>query len=506
MKYATLNQRNESVDLDELGDYGALYSGAKAVGARLDRLMPQRPEEHADVYKFRKSAFHYVNYAGPIINYYVAALFTARLEVRATSGAAPEWYAAFKNDVDQAGTDLVPFLRERLAMALVKRTSWVLVDFPDAGAKPAESALEWEERGLGDGYLCAIDPECVLDWECDAKGELKWAIVHSRETTREDPTQDRDTIVETWTIYRRETWERFQLTYKADKPPTADDDVLCIGGGPIATKGRVPLVRIEMPAGLWAMELLASPQVANFRARNALAWSLDRTCFSSRIFYLREDFSTRPVTGPGYGLYLGIDERVEHDAPPSSAFEPVAKYVADTKDEIYRIANQLAQGVNNNAAAMGRSGESKDADNEALKALLCAFGEVVREAVSKIYKLLSMGRKEAVEWSISGLDCFNTEDLQALVETALGEAGLDIPSPTFRRVRATHVAHALTRHASQDERDKMAAEIKANLTDEVVLKPKPDPLAQPPIDDDEDDEGGGLCEDCKPSEVEPTAN
>lgn len=488
MKYHVLNQRHPSVDLDTLADYDALYKGGLDVARRLNRLLPQRPEEPNDVYEFRKKVHHYLNYAGPIISFLASALASGRLEMRTKTGPVPDFYNGLKEDCDQAGTDLSQLIRDRLTQSLVKKISWVLVDFPRGEYIP-ENAAEWEAQGLGDGYLCSIDAECVLDWGCDKNGNLNWAIVHSKDSPRHSPGMSRDLVTESWTIYEPFSWARYAITYKQDCPPAKDADIPLVESGPCPTPGFVPLVPFELPHGLWAMNLLASPQLESFRTRNGLSWSLQRTCHAMRIFKLHEQYDSKPPTqGPGYGLVIGHDEDVAWDAPPMEAFSPVAQYADNLVQELHRVTHTMALGVDNSkASSVGRSGESKEADNSATDTVLKALGLLVCEFVERIFTLLSVGRGEKIAWHISGLNAFDTKDVSQYLDNSIKAQTLAIPSVTFHREFKTRAALAMVPDASQDVRDAIVKEINEGIVDESFVSADGKRDKKTNDDDDEDD-------------------
>lgn len=467
-----LDTPRPDVDRDQLADYRALYHGGSCFRERLERFIPIRPDEPHKVYAHRKDIAHYLNYAGPIVNYFLAFVFSDDLEVT-SEPVAPEWYAdQFEGNCDGLGMDLHVMLRERFTRAAVERRCWILVDSPsDDGDEPANRA-EWEQRQLGDAYLCPLNESDVRDWEIDERGELLWAIVKQRDTRRTDPTKGRDTVTDTWTVWGREEWTRFAVTYDPKNPPKPDDDVPEVGHGKVATKGRVPLVKIELPETLWIMNTLASAQIEQTRARNALSYSLQRTCYAMRNYFVHEAPGNAEVTGPAYGHVYGIDEKVEWDAPPGDAFAPVAAYAATLKDELYRVANQMALGVDNNAAAVGRSGDSKAQDSAATIVVVKAFAHEVRETAKRVYDLVALSRGEKdTTWDVGGMDAYVEQDLPTLAEAAATIESLNIPSPTFRRLVAKRVALTVCSNATPAERAAIAKEIDTNITDEDASKP-----------------------------------
>lgn len=501
MKLATLDTRHPELEssCDRLCDYEALYEGGEAIEARVARFIPQRPDEPKEVYDFRKRSFHYVNYTGFIVNFFVAALFGSRLDFHARgdgneSPELPEWFADFREDCDTEGTDFVDFLSERLTQALIKRRVWILVDFPKAAAPP-ETRADWRASGLDRGYLCPVDPERVLDWRYGPDRQLLWAIVHNESCDRDDPAATREIITETWTIYRRDGWERYAISYKKGQRPKPDEDAPLVDAGPSATPGVVPLVPLELKRGLWLLNHLASPQIEQLRSRNALSWSLARTCFAQRMFFLEKELGEEPVAGPGYGSVFGKDDKVEWDSPPSSAFSPQAEYGEKLKDEIFRIAGQMGLGTDNSkAAAVGRSGESKAADFSVTVSVLIKLGKPVKEVAQILLRLLALGRGETTKFRAEGLVEFDVANLEALLTGATTARTLAIKSPTFNRLLDTRVALALVPDASEEQRAKIAKEIEENTPDEIEppsMPPPPPPGAkngEPDGDEEGDDE------------------
>ena len=477
MKISTLDQRKPGVDLAQLEDYEALYKGGAAMKARQTRFQPQRPYEPDEHYRFRIASAHYLNYIGPIVNFFASSLFTDRLEIRSEPTEITPYYSAWRSDVDGAGTDLVEKLKKALTLALQHGHSWLLVDFPSSPEAAPETRAEWEAAGLADGYLCALEASEILDWRIDDRGQLSWAIQYRSEACRMTPYDTRDTVTETWTVWASEGWERYSITYPKGKRPGSETELSPVANGRLS---GVPLVLIELPPVLWILDLLAEPQIEHMRNRNALSWSLGRTAYAQRIVKVRDREGDLPKSGAGYGIILAIDESIAWDAPPAEAFTPLADYTQDLKDEIYRVSSQMALGVENNSAAVGRSAASKKEDSSSTAVILKAYGKIICEATKKALSLLSSGRGDVIEWTVSGLSKFASGDVSALVEQALGAQTLEIPSPTFKRHLAGRVALSLSPDADQATRDAMLKEIEAGVSAEPTELPEVEEEPSPP--------------------------
>ena len=507
MKLSTLNQRNPAYHDKLWAKYHALYVGADAFRHCVGDFLPKNPMEEESNFRMRCESAQYTNYVGPIIDFFAAKVMGAPVDAKpADEAEEPPFYAEWREDVDGAGTNLVDFFRSRFVAACVKGRAWWRFSLPDPGEQPAANMAEFEARGLGRVLIDPIDRSQILDWQEDDRGELEWAIVHRVERPRRSPEEVRGLIVETWEVYDRENVTTYAVSYTEDKPPRAEDDmrplsrrphgfprVPLLGMGFEGTKAahvKVGLRHIALSAseirGLWPMGRLGDIQVAHFRQEAGLEWSIARTCYAMPVFNL-QDSQKPPVMGAGYYIMLGTGEAASWLAAPTAHLAMAAQRVAERRDEIYRVANQLAQGVDNNAAAIGRSGESKLADAESTEVILVIFGAFVREAIEKTFDLISEARAEAdmrpadkpLKWSVAGLDKFDVTDVAALVTAATQAAMLNIPSKTANAAIKARVAIALLPGLDEKTRQTIKEEIEDGTTAEESLQVPEAPPEKP---------------------------
>lgn len=487
MKLSTLTAKHPTYDADTWRRYDALYRGGEAFRARIQDFLPRNPSEPAEVYAARQAEAHFTGYAGPICDWFAAKLCSASMVVRSSGGADDDFYAQWKEDVDGAGTDLIDFIRTRFTAALVKGRAWWRVELPDDDAPAPATRAQWEQRGLGNATLVDVDNEQVLDFETDARGALLWAIVHSYETPRDNPHADRATVRERWQIIDREQIETWGVDYALTEP--RPEDAKLISAKPHGFQ-RVPLVRLGFVGtrgvkvksggrrllsldsgsleGFWLMRRLADPQVAHFRNSAALDWSIKRTCYAMPIFKLEDD-ERPPTMGIGYYIKIGVNESAEWIAPPTAHLTVLADRCEHLQQEVYRVANQMAQGVNNNAAAVGRSGESKQADAQSTEVVLRVYGALCREAIEATYSLLSEGRGEQTEWSIEGFDVFSVGDAQGAIAAIQSVETLSIPSVTLRRELFYKAGDVLLPNADQPTKDAIRNEINEGVAAQIDL-------------------------------------
>lgn len=442
--------------------YGDLFAGGHRFARNVTKYLPRHDVEPSAVYKRRCAQAHYLGYVAPICNLFASWLFSCPLQITSDPPETDAFYRELKEDCDGLGTDLDQFLRGRFVEALQHQRAWFRVAFPATGGVAPDSRREWEQLGAGRAYLVAVPTRHVTHWRRDASGALAWVVEHECRTELAEFTDTASVTVETWTLWRADgSATRWELRTETGKPAPPDTTVVDEVEAPHNPCGTIPLVELAIPTELWVLNLLASGQLEHFRKMCALSWSIDRTCYAMPVLTLKGNRKA-PVMGAGYYLQLGPGEELKWPAPPSSPFEAVQDFTTKLREEMYRITSQMAASVDNNAAAVGRSGESKDADNKATEVVLGAFGRPVREAVERMLDLVSMGRGEEIAWHVGGMDAYEHADPAAEVERATAIAALQIPSPTLRREILVRAALAQLPDADETKKQKIREEIEAS--------------------------------------------
>jgi hypothetical protein len=440
------------------------------------RHLSRHDVEPQDVYRRRCQAAHYLNYCGPIGGYFASFLFSDPVVI---DGGDEALWGAIKEDCDGLGSDLADFARASLLRALVDQSAFWRVEFP-APTAPVDSRADYEAQGLNRARLVEMPRDAVIDWECTKDGSYLWIREFQRTDYREG-TGSPCVVTDCWTEWHADgTARRWEVAYVGD-PPGDDQDIPEVEP-PFNPTGKLPVVELSLPVDLWLMGHLSQPATEHFRKRCALSWAIDRTCYAMPAFFL-QDKKSPPTMGSGYYMMLGNEERVEWPAPPAQPFGVVSEYIAAIKDEIYRVAQVMARGVENNAAAIGRSGESKALDDRATEIVVGAYADRVREALQQTADLVAAGTKTEPP-VISGLDDYAAIDAPSTVETALSAATLAIPSLTFKKKSFERVASAMLPGLDEETRRVIADEIDKGVTAE----PEGDDLPE------EDEEAGDKTE------------
>lgn len=491
LPYKTFQTRNPDWEGPYWKRCRALYAGQRKLLQSDRKLMkevfPPHRGEPPDVYEERVARSLYICYPGQIIDFICSALSSDPIHVDSKPEPDP-WYVDFMTDVSKPGgrrIDLDQFARMQVLTALQCKRAWTLVDLPEfAGEEAPESLGDQQEAGLLDAYLCAIDPENVIDWEEDKDGQLAFAIVYNCSRLRGGLTGDRKQIVEEYTYYTRDQWARYEIAYPEDKPPT-DESIVSMKASGQHSFGQVPLVPFELTDGLWAMGKLEQLAVEHFNKRSALSWGQYRSLFQFLVANLGPMDPLTPQTddpnraqnqviGAGRVMELGPNDKIGYVGPDSAPFKVAMEDLSHLRDEMHRVLHSMAMSVDNSGAALKRSGQSKSLDQAVTTVVLKALGALVREHVHDVLQLVADGRgdNEKYDFVVTGMSEFDNMSLDSLLEEAATLNEIGIKSETFNREYQYRLAKtALGSAADPEKLKKIQSELDANITPESIAGP-----------------------------------
>lgn len=413
-------------------------------------FLPRQPQDTQEIYNLRLKEASYRSYVGQIVRAYAGALFASPYTIRSKRNdeevELDPCYASFKEDCNSQGVDLTNFFKDRFRRALVTCTSYWLVELTEDSEACAK--------------LIPIEAKDVLDWEADADGAYAWVKVFDRSMRRPNPAAPPVTV-DTWKIYFPDRVDTYQISYDPKKPPKATAHVPLISSD-AHVFARVPILSLRLPEGLWLLDAASDAQVEHFRLSCALGWSLRRSAYPLGVFNL-ESGSDPPKTGPGIGVILGKEESFGWAEPGGSALSILREELKAQKDEIYRVSQQMAMSADSSAASVGRSGLSKLADAAAADACLRDYAYFVREAIEATFELISNARgDESTIFSIEGLNTFNSQDVETIIDVAktAKDLGIEEESDTFRVESHCRIADmVLPADTQQGVKDQIRKEI-----------------------------------------------
>jgi hypothetical protein len=504
VKYKTLKTRNDAYMGEFWQKCKALYAGGPALlnnQTLLKTCMPKHSNEADDVYKERLSRAFYIPYPGSIIDKLVAELMSKPLTFEPedpTSGSEdggeagvkdsdeeplPQYYADLVKNCAKPGgkrMSMNEFAREQIFNALTCQTAWALVDLPKAPVTGYVNRAEQDKAGGLNAYICPIDPECVIDWEEKDDGELAWVLIQDTIAKRKGIGDQRNTVTLRWRYFREEDWAIYELTYDKTKKaqgPSDNEDVTLVDEGKHSFQ-RVPVRRMMLPEGLWAMGKLEAIARAHLNQRNALSWGQLKALFPVPVLYAQAPDTTNPVSedmgrasqthGQGYLRVFAEKDRLEYFSPDVAPYTVAQADLSNLRDEMHRVLYAMAQSVDNSGAALQRSGESKAIDQAAAAVILRALGTYLREHLEDILLTISTGRKDNLRFSAHGMDNFDDITLSQLVLDAIGIGTVEIPSATFQQLFKYKVAKlALGADVTEDDLDTIKEELASTNTQDL---------------------------------------
>jgi hypothetical protein len=464
----------------------------------LESLFPRHLAEEDWVYEERKKRAFYIPYMGLLCDFMPAALGGDPLKLVPTPKTTDPFYTRFFDDCSKPGGERVVFselIRETVLTALLTRRAWALVDLPEVSKDDPEPRSRFEEETLGrlDAYVVAVDPESVIDWERDAAGELKWANICTVERPRDSIDDTRSRVIETYTVYDRNGWARYIVTYDDAKGPPKPKTEIPLASSGAHSFGRVPLASMRLKPGLWAGNKLESVAREHLNKRCALSWGIYRSLFQILVANLAGPDPTNPITenadraidqavGPGRMMILGGNDKLAFAAPDAEPYRVAAEDLATLRDEMFRVLEQMARSVDNTGAALKRSAASKQADASSTSIVLRAIGILGRKFAVDILDLVSRGRGDQdLKWSASGFDQFDDVSMDSFISEAGIVETMSIPSQAFQVDYKFELARRLVPGASEDRLKQYRQELERNITAEDMTPPA--------VDDDADQAG-----------------
>lgn len=460
IRYGLLTKKHPEYREDFWRRARAFYRGGEALlgnQAVMEDVFPRQIGENDYVYDARKRLASYVNHTGAIVNHLLGLLFSDPARVQ-SKPEMDDFYTDFLNDVSPPDGEEIPInklVSDVVLDAVQCQKGYALVELPQQ--VPVTTLAQQEELGLLDAWAVKVSPESVFNWEVDKNGEFKWALICFSSCARETVFDSRSMVTETYWMYDRQGWKQWVVQYREGDPPR-EEAIMELTAEGEHTFGRVPLIKLCLPDGLWILSKLESLAREYFNKRNALSWAEYKALLP--VLYEFLDPGPYPnVPGPGGDegratnqkrspahvqertAAKGQGDRAEWIGPPHAPFETVLKSCDSVRDEMHRVVHQMALSADNKNATLRRAAESKEKDSEALKVVLQAYGELLRRWVRDLLRVVESGRGDTErQWIVSGLSRFDVSAVDQTVEEETVLDTVELPSPTFKAERKKQLA------------------------------------------------------------------
>lgn len=454
--------------------------------AVMSRVFPRHVGEKDEVYGMRKQLAHYTNHSGSIVNHLIGKLTGDPVRLQAEP-EIDDWYSAFMKDTSPPNgkeCTLDDLVGKVMLEAAQTQSGYALVEMPakldEETQELATSLASQEKSGALDAWAVEVKAESVVDWKLDKSGEYVWALICFTDTSRESVFDERDTVQETYWMYTREEWCRWDVKYKVGDKPKSETSI------PFASKGnhtfgKVPLVRMQFSDGLWIMSKLESLAREFFNKRNALSWAEFKALMPVLYEYLDPGIvPSMEKSNPNQKRSVahvqqrqsapGGGDHAEWVAPPDAPFAHALASCESIRDEMHRVVQQMSLSADNSGALLRRSAESKGKDTEALDVVLGEYGKLARRFVVELMQLVEAGRGDSPrEWTATGASKFDSSSTDSLIEEETVLDTVEMPSATFKAERKKQLARkVLGDSVSEDKLKLIDEEIENYFTQEGI--------------------------------------
>lgn len=449
-----------------------LYIGGTEIESVAEQFLKRRAKELSDVYQSRIEQFRYQDHVGAATDYYKAALFEEPPRIQPTAnveagekpeeqldGEAKEFYKQFFSDCDRGGTPFMEHARDFFKDLVVYGRAVCLVDLPRGDGQQFATLAEEKAAGVTNPYIVKYDPRQITNYSFDADGQLNWIIFSTRLTENPDPFAAPLTF-DYWYFFDRQQYAVYRREVKADENGTVPDDAVATrtstGPHALAALNRVPVIYCQVPEGLWLMNRAFSPAKDHLNTDNVLGFALYMAALAMPVVQMDGEFKLT-LSEAGF-IKMPYLSKYSWAEPEGKAFLHLASRLQDLLEQIYRAFYLISQARSNSATPAAASGVSKQQDMLPSKKLLNLFGDVMRQAIQKMYNMVSLARQDDLEWDVSGLSFPETPPNDTLDTIATAKA-LNIPSDTMERQLNKMAVDVVLPDVNSDIKQQMYTEI-----------------------------------------------
>lgn len=514
MLYKDLSRTNDAYTPDRWSELWDLFKGGYYVLDNAGQYLPQVVGENPIAYKDRIRTAAYQGYFGPIVNMMVAQLFGQELAITPASDSQDDetpgddpadvpktdtFYREFAKNADTKDTPFPELCKAVLRTALVQRCGYIGYDtapLPKDPKDAPQNRAEEEKQGLDKLYAFQIDPRTLIDWETDDDGEYTLAVIQRVYNRRIGLTGDRSKSYMEFKCWIRDpesgvvSWELYRTKeYTNIDELRPEDDIERVESGTTSFP-CIPILPFQLPDELWVGNQIGPMNREHFKRRSELVGAEQKSLFEIGVFKLAPEMSApgeaipseaqqnphRGAVDPkaamlGRGaLVIGSDDDFSYAGPSGAAYTVADTQIKELVDEMYRVVAMMAQSISSTTKALGRSGQSKEADANALTIVLREFGNLVRKFAVKVYEAIADARKDDVVWQAHGLENYDEEIRADLIMEAIGIDAIAINSPTWKRHYKTSLAYKLTPEMDPETKEIVRREIIESVEAEESIR------------------------------------
>ncbi len=394
-----INRTSDQFLLDAYSGQGGFANGDYLVA---------HPRESETKLKSRKELAVYPNFTRKIVDVFMGFLWK-----QAPSRETDDLYAQFAANADGAGGKLDTVLSSYQRLAMILGTVYVIVDKPkQQGQTKADQAMPYLALRLK-SQLVAESKNAAGVWQSVTFSEL----------------DNGDTVYRTFTV------TGWKLSKKEDGSEVIDQGEYSLG--------RVPVVPLHIAKPLNPTDSSSQSWVYDLAQLN---WDLFNLRSELRELLRSQTFAilAMPVADAAererlQNITIGTENALTYDpsggahpgfiAPPADPVELYMKQIADTVEDIYRIANlEFVGGVQQSGIAT--SFHFQEANSN-----LRGMAESCESAETEIAVLVYLWQGQEFGGNLAYANDFNLSDVAGAIATALDTVALGMGSEFDKAIK-----------------------------------------------------------------------
>lgn len=460
-----------------------LVDGGHAIAARMRDYIQQRPGEDPALYEVRIKRFTYTNVLGQAIAAQVSKLSSGEVSI---DGADDDFWRVFRDGTDRnrkrSERELLECLFRELLMF---GCCFLQVEKPKSDRAPLSLAEE-ELLGLSP-YVCLHSARSVTNWG-ETDGLLSWVKLKNIDHNNK-PTEEPKTIA-TWTFIDGDTIAVYSAEVKLKNGKIIE---VKVGGEWQASKDapvsrsteiahgfpRIPILKAIVPNDMWAgnsayLIALQAMDLENSRYDAGIMSYVQRTIrpVMSPDSDLDQSFvdSDHPIKSGN--AYILRADAFEFNEGQGATVRTIGEYVQELHNTIRSLFGQ--QSASTTKSAVEQSGASKKMDFVAQEVLLRAFGSLLIDIYQDAIELVAIAAGKADRPSVSGLDVFDVDSLEAVWAIALDMDKINgLVPPTALKLFAKQLSGLLIKRVSAEQQSQIDQEIENMDFSETIAEEEP---------------------------------
>lgn len=459
-----LMQKHPDYHDELLRQYSDLYTGGHRFEKNKDHYLRTRQLETsgsaggAGLRNARLACASYTPNAAGIIDWLAAAAFQAEPVIIPQGGSETDnhYYHELNRNVDGCGRDLPSLMRSRLLEYMIHNRAYIAVEFPET----PETDLGGQ-RSVGglDARLRPLNARNVINWNVDDEGKLRWVLTYFCESKKLAPWSSDCVECHTWT-YITATGS-YEYEYVDDSKGGYSKSVLddrAVAKLVEVRKndlGVLPIIPIHIHGGPWVMDRIAPIALSLFNREASLQFALDQSAYAMMVVSTNKDISSLVASEvAAIKLSPNNGESVTFAAPPTNHFDSLQRSCEHLLASMYLAVQAMALQAASNDSNGRQSGVAKFRDFGAIAILISTFAAAMRDSIESAISIIKRARGDSVEISVAGLNQFDVQSRDVVLN--LAKSYLDIPGipETARRSVLAQVSDLMMVDAPTEMRSK----------------------------------------------------